>query len=217
MTWFTEDAIEFFRELELNNNREWFTANKARYQGSVQFPMEKFAAEMMVRVKLEPPVDPKKAVFRIYRDVRFSKDKSPYKTNAGMWISTGKAHADAKPGLYFHIDARHMGIASGLYSLEPPLLKAVRSHIASHLDEFESLLNDSRFVEAFGEVRGEANKIAPAEFKEAAARQPLILKKQFYYWAEFEAEQVVREDLADLLMDRLEAARPMNEFLTSAF
>ena len=219
MAWFTADAIEFFRELELNNNKEWFTANKERYQRSVQRPMEAFAAAMISRVKqIDPSIatDPKKACFRIYRDIRFSKDKTPYKTNAGMWVSSGIAHQDAKPGLYFHIDPRIMGIASGLYSLEPPQIHAVRAHLAANLERFEELLKNPRFVAAFGTVRGEANKIAPAEFKAAAAKQPLILNKQFYYWSEFEAEEALREDLAELLMDRLEAARPMNEFLMSA-
>jgi uncharacterized protein (TIGR02453 family) len=219
MAWFASDAVEFFRELELNNNKEWFAANKTRYQRSVQVPMETFAAEMISRVKhLDPEVatDPKKAVFRIYRDIRFSKDKTPYKTNAGMWISSGHAHVHAKPGLYFHIDARHMGIASGLYSLEPPQLRAVRANIAANIDRFEALLKDPRFVKAFGTIRGEANKIAPSEFKEAATKQPLLLNKQFYYWAEFDAEEALRDDLPDILMDRLDAARSMNEFLSSA-
>ena len=220
MAWFTEDAIEFFRELELNNNRDWFMANKSRYEKSVKGPMEAFAAEMGARVKqIEPSVsvDPKKAVFRIYRDTRFAKDKTPYKTNAGMLISGGPNLHTSRTGLYFHFDARSMGMASGMYSLEPPQLKAVRRHIAVNPTRFNELLQEAAFVEAFGGMRGEKNKIAPAEFKGAAAEQPLILNKQFYYWAEFEAEDVLREDLPELLISRLHAAIPMNEFLAEAF
>lgn len=220
MPWFEPDAIEFFRELELNNNKEWFAANKERYQRSVQRPLEAFAAEMIARVRtIDPEVatDPKRAVFRIYRDIRFSKDKTPYKTNAGMWVGSGAPHRDPRTGLYFHFDARIMGVASGLYALEPPQILAVRRHLVKNAEQFERLLKDPRFVKAFGTVKGEANKVAPAEFKEAAARQPLILNKQFYYWSELEAEEILRDDLADVLMDRLEAAGPMNAFLTSAF
>ncbi len=87
MAWFKAEVRDFFLELELNNNREWFEKNKKRFETKVRAPMEAFAAEMIGRMQQIDPqisVTPKDAIFRIYRDIRFSKDKSPYKTNLGL-------------------------------------------------------------------------------------------------------------------------------------
>jgi len=216
MRWFTQDTIDFFRELELNNQRDWFEANKKRYEANVKKPMEAFADVMIERMKeILPDIQTtgKQAVFRIYRDTRFSKDKTPYKTNAGLHINAGGKGDHASPGLYFHIDPRCMGVASGLYSLEPAVLRNVREYLAENADEFERQLANKDFQKHFGGIKGEVNKVLPAELKEAAARQPLIFNKQFYYWAEYEAEDALREDLPDFLMSHMRACRAMNEFL----
>jgi uncharacterized protein (TIGR02453 family) len=217
MAWFEQDAIDFFRELELNNNREWFEKNKKRYEANVKKPMEAFADHMIGRMReILPNIQTtgKQSVFRIYKDVRFSKDKTPYKTNAGMHINDGGKGDLGSPGLYFHIDPRVMGIASGRYMLEPGPLKELRTFIAANLDEFQKLLDDKDFKKHFGTIAGEKNKILPPEFKEAAAKQPLLFNKQFYYWAEHEAEDALRDDLDEVIMDHIRACRKMNEFVT---
>jgi len=216
MAWFEQDAIDFFRELELNNNREWFEANKKRYEAKVKKPMEAFADHMIERMREILPnitATGKQSVFRIYKDVRFSKDKTPYKTNAGMHINDGGKGDLGSPGLYFHIDPRVMGIASGRYQLEPPALKQLREHIAANLDEFQELLRDQEFVKYFGGITGEKNKILPPEFRDAATHQPLLFNKQFYYWKEHEAEEALRDDLDEHIMAHMRACRKMNEFL----
>jgi hypothetical protein len=110
-----------------------------------------------------------------------------------------------------------MGVASGMYFLEPAQIKAVREHIAANNDEFEKLLNDKDFKKHFpGGVVGEKNKILPPELKEAAAKQPLIFNKQFYYWAEVDPKEITRNDLPDFVIAHIKAAGSMNEFLTSA-
>lgn len=219
MAWFTADAIAFLAELELNNDREWFAKNKKRYEASLKNPMLEFAAEMIERMReVDPEITmlPKNAVFRIHRDTRFSKDKSPYKTNAGMAITRGEKTDPGVPGLYFHLDARCMAVASGCYFLEPPQIKAVRGHIASNLEAFDSLLNDAKFKKAFGTVVGEKNKILPPEFREAAARQPLLFNKQYYYWAEHKPEEALREDLPEFVMQHIRSCQKMNRFLTES-
>jgi uncharacterized protein (TIGR02453 family) len=219
MAWFTKDAIDFFTELEQNNEKEWFEKNKKRYEAFVKKPTEAFAAEMIGRMQeIDPQIDmlPKNAVFRIYRDTRFSKDKAPYKTNAGMAISRGGKTNPGSPGLYFHFDARCMAVASGCYFLEPPQLLAVRNHIAANLGEFQRLLDDPEFKARFGTIVGEKNKILPQELRESAVKQPLIFNKQFYYWAEHPADQVEREDLPEFIMEHIRAAQPMNRFLRAA-
>jgi uncharacterized protein (TIGR02453 family) len=219
MPWFTQHAIDFFRELELNNNREWFEKNKKRYEANVKKPMEAFADHMIGLMKeILPNIEMtgKQAVFRIYKDTRFSKDKTPYKINAGMHInSAGKSDKDA-PGLYFHIDPRVMGIASGLYMIDPPVVKRIREYLVANLDEFNRQLEDKDFKKHFGTIQGETNKVLPPEIKEAAAKQPLLFNKQFYYWAEHEAEEALRDDLDEYLMSHMRACRKMNEFMVKA-
>jgi uncharacterized protein (TIGR02453 family) len=219
MAWFTEDAISFLAELALNNDREWFTRNKKRYETSLKAPMVEFAAEMIERMReLDPEIAmlPHQAVFRIHRDTRFSKDKSPYKTNAGMAISPGGRTQPGSPGVYFHLDPNCMAVASGCYFLEPAQLAAIRTHMAARLVEFERLLSDPAFKRFFGTVAGEKNKVLPIELREAAALQPLLFNKQFYYWAEHKPEECLRDDLPDFVMEHVAAAQPLNRFLTSA-
>lgn len=217
MPWFTEDAIAFFAELEQHNEKAWFETNRKRYETAVKRPMLEFAGVMIERMRaLDPEItmSPRSAVFRLHRDTRFSKDKSPYKTNAGMVITRGEKHTPGVPGLYFHFDSGRMAVASGLYFVEPAQLKVLRTHIAANLEEFESRLADPRWKRSFGEMAGEKNKVLPPELKDAAFRQPLLYNKQFFYWAEHPALEITREDLPDFVLDHIEAAQPMNRFLT---
>lgn len=213
------DTLDFVRELELNNNRDWFAANKKRYEESVRKPLESLAEAVIGRMKEIDPgltMTPKDAVFRIYRDVRFSKDKSPYKTHLAVSVSKAGREQHDSPGMYWHLAARSMGIASGYYRPEPDRVKAIRAHIAANLPEFQKQLDAKPFKSLFETVRGEKNKILPPELKELAAQQPILFNKQFYYWAEYEAEEALRDDLPDLIMEHVRAAKPMNDFFARA-
>jgi uncharacterized protein (TIGR02453 family) len=218
MAFFTPDAIEFFRELELNNDRDWFAVNKKRYEASVKKPLERFVERLIERYREYEPdiaIAPKDSLFRIHRDVRFSKDKAPYKTHAGAVVSKhGRKGVDA--GIYFHFDARRVGVASGYYDVEPDLLLRLRRLIVEKPDEFARLLEDPVFQKTYGGIEGEKNKVLPAEFKEAAQAQPYLFHKQFYYWREAEAETLLRDDLDSWVLATYAAARPMNAFLAQA-
>jgi uncharacterized protein (TIGR02453 family) len=219
MAWFTEDTLAFYRDLEANNTREWFEANRKRYETSAKKPLEAFAAEMIGRMtELDPSITmlPKQAVSRIHRDTRFSKDKTPYKTSGYIVVSAGGKKAFATPGLYFNLGGDKMYIASGLYMLEPDQLAAVRRHLIAHPDELAARLADPDFQRLFGGIQGEANKILPAEFREAGAKLPLIFNKQFYYWKEYPATEALRDDLSDWVMEHMRGAWPMNQFLARA-
>lgn len=219
MAWFDLDILDFFAELEVNNERAWFEKNKKRYESSVRKPMETLAGELIGQLQVvDPTIDmiPKDAVFRIYRDIRFSKDKTPYKTNAGLYISaSGKSHS-GRPGIYFHVDARSMGIASGYYNPEPAQVRAIRTHIGANLGQFADLLEEVEFKSLFGTIAGEKGKVLPAELRAAAADQPILFNKQFYYWHEFDGSEILRDDLPDLVFRHYLAAQPMNSFLTQA-
>lgn len=210
------DLVEFLRELELNNDRDWFEANKERYEKSVRKPMESFAEAMIHSMREVYPglgVAPKDTLFRIYRDVRFGRDKTPYKTHVAMAVGPKGRRDPAAAGFHVRLDPRDLYVGCGYHMLEPEQLKNLRRHIADHVTEFNALVGAPEFVRLFGTIRGERSKQLPAELRPVADRQPLIYNKSFYYGVEYEAETAVCEDLTGFLMMHLRTAMPMNEFL----
>ena len=219
MSWFCHDTFDFFRELEENNNKPWFEANRKRYETSVKQPMLAFTEEMIGRMlELDPNVvtDAKKSIMRQHRDTRFSKDKAPYRICASMVISRGGKGDHTTPGLYFSLTSTRTYVASGVYMIEAPQLKALRQHILDHEDEFAQLIRDPEFVAKFGEIQGERNKILPPEFKAAGERIPLLFNKQFFYSAVLDQATVLRDDLPDVVMAHVRAAQPLNRFFAQA-
>lgn len=220
MAYFTKDYLDFFKELAANNNKEWFHANKKRYEASVKDPFNVFVADMVKKtaaVDKRFDVDPKKAVFRIYRDVRFAKDKTPYKTSmSAAIVPGGRKSAMGVPGMYFELGPEHFRFYSGLYAPEKDVLYKVREYIIKHSSQLNTLVADKTFVEKFGELRGEKNKVLPKEFKEAAAKQPFIFNKQFYFFGELKPIAILKDDFGDQIMEFFEASEPMRKFLSKA-
>lgn len=216
MAWFSPDFNRFFIELAANNNKDWFHANRTRYENVVKQPFERFVGEMITRVaKVDPKVriEPKEAIFRINRDVRFSKDKAPYKLNRSALISAAGRKDMNAPGIYFELGPEAVRIYGGAYIPDKDALLRIRSRIAKDLTKFRKLREDKDFIKRFGTVQGEANKRLPPEFQAAAAKEPLLYNKQFYYGAELPPKLVTSPKLPDLLMEHYAAMAPMNAFL----
>ena len=220
MAYFTQDFIDFFSELSANNNRDWFHANKSRYEKNVKNPFHDFVQHMIDRVHAVDKtvvITPKDAIFRINRDIRFSADKTPYKTHMSAIVSSGgKKHKTVPNGMYFQFGPEDDRIYGGAYMLDKNQLQLVREGIASDLSGFEKLIKAKPFAKKFGELHGDEHKRLPKEFQEAAEKQPLLYKKSFYFFAKFEAETILRDDLPDLLMDYYRAGRTVSEFFASA-
>jgi hypothetical protein len=117
------------------------------------------------------------------------------------------------PGLYVEISAKEARVYSGAYGLEKEALYRLRTHIAQNLETFDQLRLDPDFVQKFGEIQGEKNKRLPKELQEAAAKQPLIYNKQFYYYAAFPAEVILTDEWFDTVIDHFITSRPMGEFI----
>lgn len=216
MAWFSPDFNRFFIELAANNNKDWFHANRTRYENVVKQPFERFVGEMITRVaKVDPKVriEPREAIFRINRDVRFSKDKAPYKLNRSALISAAGRKDMNAPGIYFELGPEVVRIYGGAYMPDKDALIRIRSRIAKDLTKFRKLREDKDFIKRFGTVQGEANKRLPPEFQAAAAKEPLLYNKQFYYGAELPPKLVTSPKLPDLLMEHYAAMAPMNAFL----
>lgn len=219
MGYFTKEFLEFFRALEKNNSTEWFRENKSWYEAVVKTPFYKLVEEMIQRIHLNDPkvaITPNDAIFRINRDIRFSKDKSPYKTHVSALISREGRKSKEAPGFYIQLSAHEMTVAGGAYMVEKENLHKIRTKIARSPKEFEKLLKQPDFKKKFDTLQGETNKILPKEFQTVAKLQPLIANKQFFYMAEMPAKNITGNLLPDVLMDYYKAGRAINSFLREA-
>ena len=220
MAFLTHAFVDFFRELALNNHKEWFDANRKRYEKEVKAPFYALVQELIDRIGEDDPtvnLPVKDTVFRINRDIRFSKDKTLYKTHVAAVISARGRKNMQIPGLYFHISADDLMIGGGMYKPEKAQLYLIREAIARKPKKVTQLLKAEGFNRLFGGIQGEKNKVLPAEFKPILARQPLIANKQFYYMAKYQGrEQVLREDLVEFILEHYQAGKAWNQFLLEA-
>lgn len=156
---FPKSGIDFLKRLKKNNSREWFQKHKTEYEENVKFPMQCLIAGLRDRLRDEIPeldFNPKRSIFRIYRDVRFSKNKAPYKTNiAASFELKGKKKTTDTPGLYVGIEPGSVFVGGGMYMPGGEQLKAIRKAIVEHPDEFLAVVEDKRFKRTFGGIMGE--------------------------------------------------------------
>ncbi|MCB9208437.1 MAG: DUF2461 domain-containing protein [Ignavibacteriales bacterium] len=219
MSFFNKEFLDFLKDLNQNNNREWFLENKLRYENHVKQPFEDFISDMIFRIREDDEnliISAKDAIFRIYRDIRFSKDKTPYKNHVSAIISNGGRKNLTDPGIYIEITHERLRFYSGLYQPNTEQLEKIRNHIVSNLNNFNKLLSDKIFKKYFGEILGEQNKRIPKEFNEAVKKQPLIMNKQFYFFAEIPEKKILSKNLSQELMKYYYAAKPLNVFFKEA-
>jgi len=217
---FKQDTLDFLSNLEANNNRDWFHENKKIYEKEVKKPLKEFAQELIDLVLGEKAflkdIQPKDCIFRINRDIRFSKDKSPYKTNLGVVISEGGKKDAATPGMYIEISHKYLRLYSGCYSLNKEQLLSLRETLYDNPQQFLDLLEDKDFSKTFGEVRGVRNKRIPKPFSEIQEEFPYILNKSMYYFKEYPAKKLLSKSLIKDLIKDFAVAEPMNTFLFEA-
>jgi len=220
MSRITPEFLDFFIELAGNNHKEWFDAHRKRYETVVKRPFEGFVAEVVARLKADEPayaVDPKKAIFRINRDIRFSKDKTPYKTQMGASINPGGEKISRWPGLYFEVGPGGFHIGGGAYFLERPDQERVRAHIRDAYPRWKKALSSAEFVSLFPDgVIGEAWKRLPPGFENLSENEPLIWKKQWYWWAELSPEQSLGDAGVEAIVAHHQATAPLRALLTEA-
>jgi uncharacterized protein (TIGR02453 family) len=212
--------FQFLTGLAENNNRPWFLHNKPQYD-ILREEFIALTAEVGNRVrkfdKALPPFEPKKAVFRIYRDVRFAKDKVPYKTNIGAVIGQRQGSAMVRPMRYFHVDHHGMLlVAAGFYMPPAPVLKSIRDAIVAQPKALDKVLKDATFKKTFGGLAEEGKLSRPP--KGYAADHPMIdlLKnKSFFCETQNDLTKKAPKDLAGFIADRFEAAEPLTKWLRS--
>ena len=216
MTYFTPDFLQFFKELAANNHKEWFDKNRTRYENVVKIPMQNFVQDLINETAKKDKsikIGPKDAIFRINKDVRFSKDKSPYKLHTSALISpAGKGEKDF-PGLYIELGPEHFQIYQGAYFIESPKLAQLRKYMVKNISKFNGLVNDKEFKKRYTKVEGEDQLRLPAEFKAASEKQPLIAKKQFYWGISLDPETILKKDLIKIVMKHFETGNELVNFL----
>lgn len=222
MDHFQESFLQFFIDLAPNNHKDWFDLNRKRYLKDVKEPMQRFVQHLIEVLAEEDPnmkgLEPKNCIFRINRDIRFSKDKTPYKLNTSAVISPAGRKDHRYPGLYFELGPGRLAIAGGAYSMEKETLEQLRRHILSKPDAWSKAASNSNFLRYFESgLQGEENKRLPKEFMEAAQKQPLLFKKQLYYWSEYDAQKILEPGLDNLLMEHFKASAPVRTLLLEAF
>ncbi len=213
---FTPDYLKFFMELAPNNNKEWFDKNRDRYKKSVKEPFENFVEKVVKELKkTEEIMDarPSDFIFRINKDIRFSKDKSPYKLQMSAAVSKGGKKDMVNVGLYFELGPEHVGVYTGLYMPDKEQIYKIRHLIARNDKKFTAIINEKNFKATYGEVKGEKAKLLPPDLKAAAANQPVIFNKQFYLQHVADPDIIVEKDVLKYIIEKYKHAKAFNDFV----
>ena len=175
------EMIAFLSELRVNNDREWFTLHKKDYEAIRNKCFSEINILIAEICKFDSSlsgVEAKDCAFRIYRDVRFSKDKSPYKTSFGIVLARG-GHKCKTAAAYLHIEQGNCGLYGGEWMPECDYLRALRQDISDNFEEFSSIVDDPKFVKEFGHLQGETLKKIPAGFNADSPGLEYVKMKQF--------------------------------------
>jgi uncharacterized protein (TIGR02453 family) len=205
---FRPEAIAFLADLAANNDRAWFTPRKPEYERLVKEPLEALCAALGERFAvrgLPLTADPVRSPFRIYRDVRFSKDKSPYKTAASARFMA----ADGGPGGYFHLEPGEIYAGGGLWHPEPATLASWRRLVATDPAAIRAAITDPAFTAAYGTLHGDRLARVPAGFAKDHPDADLLVLKDLIFSTRLSDGDVLSPELPDTLTDIYAAAGPV--------
>jgi uncharacterized protein (TIGR02453 family) len=228
-TGFRPDAIDFLAELAANNDREWFAPRKADYERLLKGPLEALVAALAERFEargIPLLADPKRSIFRIYRDTRFSKDKSPYKTHLGAsfpWLERaaggGSVEADATAhgnGGYFNFQPGEMYVGGGMWMPEKGRLDAFRRAIVEEPDRVRAALEEPGFLAAFGPVTAHEHlKRVPPGLPADHPMADLFRYKDVVFGRRLSDDEVLSPSLPDTIADAFVAGLPVFRFLAT--
>jgi len=214
-----KQVLDFLAQLEGNNNREWFQKNKKQYD-EAKAEVESFVNSIIQDLaKFDDAVkfvEAKDCMFRIFRDVRFAKDKSPYKINMGAWI-TRAGRKSPGPGYYIHLQPGGSFLAAGVYMPEPEQLKKIRSEIYYNITEFKSILNEKKLRKySTGLSDNDKGKMAPRDFPKDFPDIELLKYKHYTLSYPLRDEMVASEHFLEVVLMAFKTMHPFNIFLKRA-
>jgi len=217
---FPKEGLAFLHRLKKNNNRPWFLKHKAEYEENVRFPMQCLIAGLAVRLHDEIPeveFNPRRSIFRIYRDVRFSKNKAPYKTNVAAWFGPRSAKgATEGPGLYVGVGTDEVFIGGGLYMPSGEQLKAIRKSIAERPDDYLAVVGTKRFKRRFGGIQGEMLSRAPLGYRPDHPMIDHLRHKQFFAGIELKEKDCLGASFQEKVAQTFADTMPLVRWLVRA-
>ncbi len=216
--YFSEAGLRFLRALKRNNDREWFGEHKGVYEAEVKAPMLEIVArvnDFLLDFAPQHVRPPHKAVMRIYRDIRFSKDKRPYKTHASAWWARDGLEKTSGAGFYLEVSGDAVTIAAGVYMPERTQLLAIRQHIAARHEDFRALLAAPELLSRFGMLEGAALKRSPKGFEHCSDAMDLLRCTQWGVSATAPTTMAKRAELAEEVGEAFRIAAPVMAFLNA--
>ena len=213
---FPPEARAFLRDLRENNNREWFQAHKGDFERHVRDPLLQLVEELGAALAAHSPGylrDPRKSVYRIYRDIRFSKNKQPYKTHAAAVFPPVGLQRHAGAGFYFHFSSEEMLVGGGVYAPSSADLQKIRGQIASDPGELRWILAEEPFRKTYAGLDGERLKRTPRGFPSDHPAADLLMHKQFLAGTTLPADAIEKPSIARQIDRRFRAISPLLEYL----
>jgi uncharacterized protein (TIGR02453 family) len=217
----SKDTLQFLEDLKANNNRDWFLENKKRYE-AVKKDYHQLIADFLDAMK---PLDPslemlevKNCTFRINRDIRFSKDKSPYKAHLGIWISSGAKNVETA-GYYLHIENGSCFVGGGLYSPQPDQLQKIRKEINFFYDDLQEILHNKTFQSIYKNLNRDENstlKNPPRGYEKDNPAIEFLKLKSFTATQKFDTKLVTQKDFVPMMVEKMLALKPFNDFVNRA-
>ena len=212
-------TFKFIKDLSENNDREWFAEHKDLYEEARADVLELVTALLQAVAEVDPLVsgetDPKKSLMRIYRDVRFSKNKDPYKKNFGIWFSA-KSKGGNEPGYYLNIQPGNSFVAGGYWMPEAPHLKLIRQEIDYNIGDFLAIIDDKDFAQDFKLSSTNALKNAPKGYDPADPNIAYLKLKSFEVLKKLADEEFFKPEIVNKLKSSFQKIYPLVAFLRSA-
>lgn len=217
---FPREGIRFLRTLKRNNTREWFNEHKHEYEEHVKLPMQSLIVSLRPHFdRFAPEIEatPKRSLFRIYRDTRFSRDKTPYKTHAAAhFVLRGTAKGLVGCGYYVHIEPGECFIGGGIYMPDGPQLKMIRSAISKNGTVFRNIIGRKDFVRRYGAIQGDTLTRMPKGFDENDPMAEWMKLKQFFVGTSIPERSCLVPSFLKTVVACFETAAPFVRFLNDA-
>ncbi|RDC54952.1 DUF2461 domain-containing protein [Pedobacter chinensis] len=214
-----KETLKFIKDVAANNNREWFAEHKPKYEEAKQDVLNLVTAIIPELAKVDPLIsadtDPKKSLLRIYRDVRFSKNKDPYKNNYGIWFSS-KSKGGNEPGYYLHIQPEKSFVAGGYWMPDAPHVKLIRQEIDYNIGDFKEIINSKDFKENFKLGTANVLKNAPKGYDPADPNIEFLKLKSFEATMQLKDEEFFKPTLVNKLISSFKTVQPLVAFLRNA-
>jgi uncharacterized protein (TIGR02453 family) len=217
---FPKATLAFFRQLKRNNNRDWFNENKVTYQTAVKAPTEAFVEALNAKLAGFAPAyitEPKKAIYRIYRDTRFSSDKTPYKIHTGALFRRADLPKHEAAAFYVGVSPDEVEFAGGVYMPGPDQLRAIREHLAQHHERLEKLLKSAKLRKLAAELKGSELQRPPKGYSADDPAVDWLRRKQWYLYKTLEANQATQPTLLPTIAEAFAAMAPVVEFFNEPF